>query len=202
MAMKGLSFAEEETYICRDDPGRIMIKGAKGLPTDEIDVEASLNAGATGFIIQNISSGIMARIQDMNQYQEQEYGSNKFRVVGQLAQKNREAFKWGIREFINFPDRKGKPIEAQMEIVWEGGRQLQHLKEEVLDRVPGAILSEVGAFIIKRNTMTDEQAKNFEALLSQLGASNTSSAPSATEETSNGEDTSLDGSKTDQTENP
>lgn len=193
MAIRGLSFSEDEIYISRNDPDIVYVKDGKGQNTPTVDTDASIRNGATGFVLQNIPSGVMSRIVDMNQVLEQEFGSTKQRVVQQVAQKNREAFIYGIKDFINFKDGDDKVIHAEKEDVYEDGQVLHRLKREVLDRIHTGTISEVGNRIVNRNSMSEHALKNYEAQLSRLGASATSTAPNATEGSEQGSDTKENG---------
>lgn len=183
MAIRGLSLKEEKEYVCRADPA--FDSGG--------DFSKMRRDGATIFTITNVPSGIMSRIADMTQVIETEAYSTKQRYITQPAQKNREAFKYGVLNMENLQDENDRPIPFETVQQYESGQVYLVVSDKTLDRVPTSILSEVGAEVIRINTLSETQAKNLEAPSSQSGASNTSDATSATTSTNSEEATTSDG---------
>lgn len=174
MAIRGLSFSEDEEYVSRDDEDRVLREDKS------IDVPASREKGATVFIIGNVPGGVMAEIQDMGQIIETEQFSSKSSFRQQPNARARRAFKYGVKNILNFIDGLNRPVTVDTEQKIEGGRVCTVLTEGTMDCIPTAIITEVGQQVISRNTMTETQAKKFEALSLQLGASNTSPVTTAT----------------------
>lgn len=181
MAIKGLSFSEEEVFISSDDPAK------------------TVDEGATVFWWRNIPSGVMARIQDMTQVVETEQMSLKQTYKTQHSQKHRMAVKWACKRIDNFFDKKNRPIDVRMEQIFEGGELFEVLSNATLDAIPLAIINEFGQLIIKTQALTEEQAKNSDALLSRFGALGTSDATSAQSENDSSADTTSKTSDTNST---
>lgn len=188
MALTGLSFAEEDVFISEADPSYVK--------NDPIKSEQE---GATVFVWKNVPSGIMARIQDMSQVIETEQFSIKQTYKTQHSQKHREAVKYACKSIRNFKDKNGQPITAALETIFEFGQMITVLTDVVLDAIPLSILNEFGQHIIKSQAMTEDQAKNSEALLLRLGGLGTTDATSAPSVNGNSADTTSTTSDTDLT---
>lgn len=168
MALNGLSSLESEEYISRDDPCK------------------TREEGATIFFLQNIPSAVMARISDMQSAQQVSLMDGATQTfVQRNSAKAREAFKYGVSGWENFADKEGNPIAPEFEQAMVGGESLKVMTEKVMNKIPLAIIREVGDAAFNKNSLTEPQRKKFEELSSVFDGSNSSTAPSA--ETSNNE---------------
>lgn len=162
MAIRGISYSEQHWYVSRHDPD-----ADPALTEDE-----NIEKGATIFYWGAIPSNIMARISDQQQTATVEVGEMMKQTFNQkTGARNREAFKWGVREpgWRNFADKDG-PIIPRWDQILEGGATYKVLSDDTLNRVPLAIMQEVGTEIFNGNSMTDVQRKNLEEALSHLDA--------------------------------
>lgn len=168
MALRGLSFGEEDTFVSKEDDAY------------NEDHDAARSAGATVFVWTNVPSSIMARIADMSQVIETEQFSTKQLYKTQNSQKHREAVKYACKRIDNFKDRNDQPIVFEPSKIFENGQMISVLPDEILDRIPLSIINEFGQKIISTQSLTEEQAKNSEALLSRLVGLGTTSVTDAT----------------------
>jgi hypothetical protein len=175
MAIRGLSLTERNWYVTNNDPGK----------RDTLD--ESKEAGATVFYTGVIPNTQMTRIHDMVATSVMQLGDMTSQTFQQkTAGRNREAFRLGIRGWDNFytegneDNEEGEPIEFRTVKWMDGGRTYDVIADDVMDQVPLAVVNEVGAHIFNQNSLGEDGRKKFEALLSQSGASDTSLAETAT----------------------
>jgi hypothetical protein len=164
MAITGISYSERHWLVSKNDPDADPAK----------TLDENREAGATIFHYGAIPNVIMARIQDQMQTSTVEVGEMMKQTFNQkTAARNREAFKWGIREpgFENFCDEEGHPIQPRWEQTLEMGMPYMVLSEETLNQVRLSTMQEIGAEIFNRNSLSEQQRKNLEAALSRFDAS-------------------------------
>lgn len=164
MAIKGLAFNEQNEYITKDDAAQTRADGA------------------TIFTWNAVPSKVIARVSDNSTQAEMQFAEGaKQVIINKAAQRNRECFRFGVSNIENFLDPKtGALIPFVTDNIMEGGTTYKVVAEIVLQRIPLSVINEVGGMIFNQSVQTDQQRKNSEALLSRLGVSSTSSAPTAT----------------------
>lgn len=168
MAIKGISYAEKHWYVCRDDPGL------------HDTLEESREAGATIFHWGAIPNIVMAAISDKQTSSSVTMGDMLTQTYHQrTAQRNRDAFRFGIRNFENFPDENGDLIDCEFTSVLEGGQSYQVVSEDTLNQVPLKVIQEVGAHIFNTNSLGDEGRKKLEEQLSHSDGSKDGNVKSA-----------------------
>jgi hypothetical protein len=170
VAIKGLSFSEEHEYICKDDPCK------------------TVEEGATAFYWSPLPNALLTRISDGQASASMSMGDVGTQTIVQKKQwRNRECFRFGVGRWVNFAAEikqrdgsyKDVPILPVFAEHMEGMRTYRCLSDATLDQIPLSTINEIGEHIFNENSMTDVQRKNYEALLSRLGASSTSNAGSA-----------------------
>lgn len=165
MAIHGISAKVSEVYICKDDPSR------------------TVEDGATGFYPGVIPNLIVTRIKDEIQTASMSYGDMQTQTFSQRnSRKNRECFRFGMgagRAWDNFFTPEGSPIPFETTMHMEGGQTYTVIAEHVMNMIHSNTIDEVGNEIWNRNNLTESQRKNFEALSSRFGGSNTSDATTA-----------------------
>lgn len=177
MAVKGLSSLERETIFSKDDPSVV-----------GDDVAASIANGATPFMLKNIPSNVQAHINDMSTAQQLNLADGGTQtLVNRKSRKNREAFKWGIGGWDNFyteeKDAEGNvtqvPIVYEVERTMLEGRSYEVVAERCLDKVPLALINEIGEEAFNRNTLTEPQRKKLGELSSLFAGGDTTTAVNA-----------------------
>lgn len=162
MALNGLSSLESEEYISRDDPCK------------------TREEGATVFYLKNMPSAVVARISDMQSAQQVSLMDGATQTfIQRNGAKAREAFKHGVSGWDNFPDKEGNPIAPEFEQAMVGGETLKVLSDKTLDKIPLAIIREVGDAAFNKNSLSEPQRKKYEELSSAFGGLSTSNATSA-----------------------
>lgn len=177
MAITGLSYSEQHWLVSKHDPD-----ADPGLTVDD-----NRDKGATIFWYGAIPNLIMARISDKMQTSTVEMGEMMKQTFNQkTAERNREAFRWGIREpaFENFYDDQGEPIRGDFETVLEMGHSYRVLSEATMNKVRLSTMQEIGSEIFNRNSLNETQRKNLEGALSRFDASPDGNALSAMVENS------------------
>jgi hypothetical protein len=183
MAIKGLASNEVHEYISRDDPC------------------TSKEDGATVFYSKAIPNVIMTRISDNQSMSQTVFGDIQTQTFLQRSSfRNRECFRFAVNGWDNFFDVDDIPIMHETEVIMEGGRTYHVVADRVMDRIRLTTINEVGNDVWSHNTLTDDQRKNFEALLSASDSLDTSSVETVTTTISGNEDASDQPSDPDTTE--
>ena len=167
MAIKALNPQETQEYVSRKDEFyRENVKDAK-------------EAGATVFVLRTLSAAAMSRINDSSRYVEYDIGTDTQKFFQTDSYQALVAFRYGVQDILNLQDGEGNVIPVTRHKVTEGNVVLDVLSEDIINRIPNSVISEVGKEIIKRNSLTASEAKNFEALLSQFAGSKSTTAEPA-----------------------
>lgn len=186
MAIRGLSAAEKNWYVCRDDP-------------DKRDtLEDSREAGATIFHFSSIPSGLMAELNDATQVAEVRADMSSQTMHMRGSKKNYDAFRFGITGWENYFDEAGEPIPFEIGQEMRGIDFIRVVPKDYMDRVRLGTVNEVGAYVFNKNSLQDTDRKKLEGLLSQYDGSDISNAPNAGNDSEESEDASGQPSMTDE----
>lgn len=150
MAIKCLTLSDVRTVECDLDPD----KGTEN---------------ATKFKIGTLDSRIMGKLKD--QSTSLGFGAANFSGNGvdpdadvdiQVDQNEMyfKACQFGLRGWSNLPDNDGNDLPFETYTRNVGGRNYPAVKDEILGRVPQAVIANIGAKIIAANEVSEGEAKN------------------------------------------
>lgn len=184
MALVGISNFEDEEYISVLDPCRILYpeKGEDGKPhpkAGQADIASSEEKGATIFVTGALTVDQRAWITDKTGVVQESDGEGGFRMVHRTGTRNLQAVRFGIRGWRNFKDPSNAdiPIKRRKQIIV--GNEYEVLDDDTIGRMGLALVTEIGEYILNRNSFVESLAKNLSGLAPQSPSSQNSTAEAA-----------------------
>jgi hypothetical protein len=176
MAIKGLSLAEKEPYILKDDPGHP-------------DAKTDTGEKPTIFYLGNLTQADRIEIGDITMTPTM--SNTGVSMSMQRMKRTYITVQRGLKGWENFTDEEDKPIPFEESTVKDGsGKFRATVKDECMMRLTSDMIFELGDAILKKNGMTKELAKNSDTP-SSLSLENLLSggiAEAATENSESNED--------------
>jgi len=111
----------------------------------------------TVFTIGAIDVLVRSYIQDnVTQWKSTEEGSV---MLNRIALRNFELCRFGLKDIKNFKDAKGNEIKLEFVDRYLGGKAYKVASDDVLNKIPGAVLTELAEEILKINVASDTLRK-------------------------------------------
>lgn len=173
MALVALSKKDNEKYVSDLDPAKQWVDEpinpqdkSKDAPTHR--VEKIDWSEATVFVLGSLDNRILASIYDgsLSMSMEASGGGDESRNVDMqmtLNASNYQAVRFGLVDWTNFIDDKGKVISFKKEMIKRDGQTYQVVARECMNCLDVRLISELADKIKARSSVTPALAKNSDA---------------------------------------
>ena len=166
MALVGISKFEDEEFVSRLDPCRVVYPDFEAdgrtphSKAKQTDIEKSREQGATIFIVGALTVNVRTYITDKTGVV-QELDQEGSRLIHRNGMRTLEACRFALKRWENFKDPSGRdiPITTTEKIVL--GSNYTVLDDATLERLGVALISEIGEYILERNAFLQSLAKNL-----------------------------------------
>ena len=139
--VKAVDIDAVRNYVCKED---------RALPEEE----------QTVFKIGVLNSLTMAEISKMDV--EFDPGSKEQKVRANIAGRDLDYVRYGLKGWENFKNAQGDEIKAIFNTISKGGRSAQVLHDNCLEQIPPRIIRELSLVILKENNLSEDEEKNSE----------------------------------------
>lgn len=126
-------------YVCKED---------RGVTKEE----------QTVWKIGVLDSLTMADISQMDV--EFDPGSKEQKVKANIAGRDLDYVRYGLKGWVNFKNTKGEDIKPRFNTLSRGGRAVQILHDECLRQIPTKIIRELAEVILNENEISESEEKN------------------------------------------
>lgn len=137
--VKAIDIDAVSEYVCKED---------RRLPEEE----------QTIWKIGVLDSLTIADISQMDV--EFDPGSKEQKIRANIAGRELDNVRYGLKGWNNFKDAKGQEIKAMFNTISKGGRSAQTLHDNCLKQIPPRIIQELAEEIKKSNELSEVEEKN------------------------------------------
>ena len=155
MAIKGVSLAEKEPYILKDDPGH----------PENAEFKAAQSAGSepekpTTFYIGNLTKADRVEIGDMTASPSMR--GDTITMTMKRVERDYLIVQRGLKGWDNMLAHDGRPVKFETETQQQGGKFIVGPSDECLSHLPQEAINEIAGAILDKNGMRSAVEKNFE----------------------------------------